>query len=295
MSGNIIEARESTVSGRLPVFIISFNRGEYLRQVIISYYQQTMPVDIIIHDNGSDDSCTLDVLSELEAEGIKVHRRPRIKSVDDLNLVDKTIGKYFGWFRKRSRYVVTDCDIDLSVARPNALEVYSELLDRFPQAECVGPMLRIEDIPESYPLFNRVMNRHIEQFWHMQPEQTKTRFGQCAFIKAQIDTTFAMHREGSKFRRMKRGLRVYHPFEAQHLDWYPDNLQEFYHKTSSAEISHWNNAAHDTEFGQEPLRFDQYNVVETTDEGSLIVCCRKVVIERLDHHNCTISLGACHR
>jgi glycosyltransferase involved in cell wall biosynthesis len=266
--------RDSTASGRLPVFIISFNRGAFLRQVIASYVRQTMPVDIVVHDNGSTDPFTLDVLADLQARGIIVHRRPPIKSARELSRVDRTVGNYFGWFRKRSRYVVTDCDIDLSSARPEALQVYSELLDQFPHAGCVGPMLRIADVPQNYQLFNHVMNRHIGQFWHRQPEWTQTRFGQCAFIKATIDTTFAMHREGSRFRRLKNGLRVYHPFEARHLDWYPDDAQHAYRQTSSAAISHWNNASQVKLFAHEPLRFDRYNVVETAGDGRLVVRCR---------------------
>ncbi len=258
-------------SKRLPVFIISFNRGIYLRQVIDSYYRQSLPVDVIVHDNGSDDPATLDTLSRLEKEGVAVYRRSKIDAVDDLNLVDKSIRSYFGWFRKRSQYVVTDCDIDLSIASPDTLEVYRELLERFPDAECVGPMLRIEDIPESYPLYNRVMNRHIEQFWHKQPEIIETRYGQCAFIRAQIDTTFALHREGSRFRRMKKGLRVYNPFEALHLDWYPHNLESAYQKSSSSEISHWNNTEQFSEYGGEKLRFDQYNVVDADKTGIIII------------------------
>ncbi len=122
-----------------------------------------MPVDIVVHDNGSTDPFTLDVLADLQAQGVTVHRRPAIKSARHLSRVNSTVRNYFGWFGRRSRYVVTDCDIDLSAARPEALEVYNELLDQFPDVACVGPMLRIEDIPPSYPLFNHVMNRHIEQ------------------------------------------------------------------------------------------------------------------------------------
>jgi hypothetical protein len=270
------ELKDSTVSRRLPVFIISFNRGVFLRQVISSYIQQTIPVDIIVHDNGSDDPCTLDVLAGLAAEGIDVHRLPPIKSARELSRVDRTVGRYFGWFRRRSRYVVTDCDIDLSTARPEALEVYSELLDRFPRVACVGPMLRIADIPETYHLFNHVMNRHIGQFWHRQPQRIRTQFGECAFISATIDTTFAMHRDGSRFQRLKKGLRVYDPFEARHLDWYPDDTQRAYRQSSSAAISHWNNVSQFAEFAREPLRFSQYNVVETAAGGELIVRCRNV-------------------
>jgi hypothetical protein len=138
-------------------------------------------------------------------------------------------------------------------------------------------MLRIADIPRGYPLFNRVMNRHIEQFWHMQPERTMTRVGECAFIKSAIDTTFAVHRAGSRFRRLKSALRIYHPFEARHLDWYPHDGQFAYHKSSSAAISHWNNASQFAAFAEETLRFDRYNIVEATDDGSLVVRCRKIL------------------
>jgi glycosyltransferase involved in cell wall biosynthesis len=265
------------VAARLPVFIISFNRGALLRQVIASYTRQTMPVEIVVHDNGSDDPATLDVLAELAAQGITIHHRPKIKSPDDLNRVDRTIRKYAGWLTgNRPRYVVTDCDIDLSPARPEALEVYSELLGRFPHVGCVGPMLRIADIPETYPLFNRVMNRHIGQFWHRQPQWTQTRFGQCAFIEATIDTTFAIHREGSRFRRLKAGIRVYHPFEAHHLDWYPSGPPSAYHRSSSPAVAHWNNASQSAAFAQEPLQFQRYNVVESADDGRLTVRSRKV-------------------
>ena len=158
----------------------------------------------------------------------------------------------------------------------DALAVYSELLDRFPQVECVGPMLRIADIPRSYKLFNRVMNRHIEQFWHRRPERVTTRFGECAVIEAPIDTTFALHREGSAFRRLKKGLRVYHPFEARHLDWYPQHGQAAYHRTSSAAISHWNNEAQFAEFADEVLRYDRFELVETDDHGRLIIRSRQI-------------------
>ena len=261
---------------RLPVFIISFNRGAFLRQVIESYGRQTMPVDIIVHDNGSTDPFTRDTLADLEAQGVTVHRRRPIKSVRQLDRVDRSVRDYFGWFRRRGRYVVTDCDIDLSAARPDALEVYHELLDQFPDAACVGPMLRIADIPPAYQLFNHVMNRHIEQFWQKQPEWTETRCGPCAFIRAPIDTTFAVHRDGSRFRRLKKGLRVYHPFEARHLDWYPDEGQQAYRQSSSAAISHWSNESQFAAYAREPLHFNRYNVVETAEDGGLVVRCRKL-------------------
>jgi hypothetical protein len=66
--------------------------------------------------------------------------------------------------RRPAPYVVTDCDVDLACTSPHAIAIYLTLLRLIPQAACVGPMLRIEDIPQSYPLFARVMNLHIAQF-----------------------------------------------------------------------------------------------------------------------------------
>jgi glycosyltransferase involved in cell wall biosynthesis len=264
------------MSDPLPIFIISFNRGDFLRRTIQSYLRQTMPVEIIVHDNGSDDPETLAILADLAQQGISIHRHRAITSPAELDLVDETIDKYFAGSTARGRYAVTDCDVDLTSARPDALQVYDYLLDRFAQADCVGPMLTIADIPENYPLFNRVMNRHIEQFWHQNPQMISTPFGDCAFIEATIDTTFAIHREGSRFRRLRTGLRVYHPFEASHLDWYPRPVQGHYHRSSCGAISHWDNAAQFAAFSHEALRYDRYKIVVEGEDGGLIVRCREL-------------------
>jgi len=88
------------------------------------------------------------------------------------------------------------------------------------------------------------MNRHVEQFWRHVPAITGTSFGPAAVLQATIDTTFALHRAGEPFRRLKAGLRVYEPFEAHHLDWYCDETgagASIYSESCSPLISHWNN------------------------------------------------------
>jgi hypothetical protein len=95
------------------------------------------------------------------------------------------------------------------------------------------------------------MNRHIEQFWRHLPTFTETSFGRTAVLAAPVDTTFALHRAGEPFRRLKSGLRVYEPFEALHLDWYydpSDELTRMYAETANRSVSHWNN----------PEKFHQY-------------------------------------
>jgi glycosyltransferase involved in cell wall biosynthesis len=256
----------------LPVFLISFNRGAMLRRAIHSIRRLDRTTDVVVHDNGSDDAATLAILDDLEGEGIQVYRNALIEHPDELNQVHNTVSQYFREREPGGRYAVSDCDIDLAVAHPRALDIYDELLDLFPDSDCVGPMLRISDIPRSYPLYNWVMNRHIEQFWGKVPEWTTTSAGLVAFQRALIDTTFALHRENTHFHRLKHGLRVYEPYEALHMDWYlPDIGSDPYSTTSSPAISHWNNVAEHDRHHSAELQHRLCYLVQPDSHGRLIV------------------------
>jgi glycosyltransferase involved in cell wall biosynthesis len=74
--------------------------------------------DIIVHDNGSTDAGTLLVLEELEASGLRVFRYPAIKYPDELNHVNYTVDAYFSDLTEPGPYVVSDCDVDMSIAHP---------------------------------------------------------------------------------------------------------------------------------------------------------------------------------
>jgi len=259
----------------LPVFLISFNRGDMLRQSVNGLRRLATPVDIVVHDNGSTAQSTLLELEALQREGITVVRAAPIDSPDDLNRVDDTVQGYFADWEEPARYAVSDCDVDLSSADDDVLEVYDELLNTWRRAECIGPMLRIRDIPADYPLFNRVMNRHIEQFWRHAPTFTETSRGAVAVLPAVVDTTFALHRAGEGFRRLKMGLRVYEPFEARHLDWYlggePSAEARGYARSSSPAVSHWNNDVENERHRDVPLDYQTYLVVRRTSGGTLEV------------------------
>jgi hypothetical protein len=242
-----------------------------LLDAIAGLRQLSRPTEIVIHDNGSTDVQTLAVLRQLERGGIRVFRRGQIASADALNNVNTTIQEFFLDWGAPQRYVVSDCDIDLSIADPRALEVYDELLTRFRDVHCVGPMLRIRDIPPSYPLYNRVINRHVEQFWHRIPEVVETSLGHAAYIKTAIDTTLALHRAGQPFRRLKTALRVYEPYEARHLDWYltDETAENEYAETSNPAISHWNNRVERDRYRWAPLEHRRFFCVRKSALGSL--------------------------
>jgi hypothetical protein len=123
-------------------------------------------------------------------------------------------------------------------------------------------MLTIADISRRYPLFNRVMTIHVQQFWRKEPLWTKVSGRKVAYLPAAIDTTFAVHRANQPFRRLKNGIRVYAPFEARHLDWYLQDAQAGeYHLKSSSHIAHWNNKQFLEEHASAPLRVNDYIIV----------------------------------
>jgi hypothetical protein len=246
----------------LPVFLISFNRGAALLRTIAGLRRQAHAVDITIHDNGSTDPATTAVLADLERDGIAVVRRGPIATQDELENVNGTIAAYADAHEPFPSYAISDADIDLSIADPNSLDLYQELLETHPTAECAGPMLRIRDIPAAYPLHARALNRHIEQFWHKSPCWFETSHGRIAAIEADFDTTLAVHRAGVPFRRLRRGLRVYEPHEALHLDWYPPWSEDAaYAATSNPAIAHWNNTVEAARHRGAVLEHDRYIVV----------------------------------
>ena len=229
----------SSCSGRVPIFVISFNRLADLVRSIQSYESLDTPVDVIIHDNGSTLPELRDYLAEQERAGRMVTFNAPLKSVDSLNSVNSSIEQYFGCPIPPRPFVVTDPDISLECARNDVLDVYNCLLGQSNVA-CVGPMLTITDIPLSYPLRDHAIQRHVDQFWHKYPETIRTPYGIVAYQYSAIDTTFALHRAGRRFARMSWAMRVYHPFEAKHLTWYrpiPPDLTSYYGYAEG--VSHW--------------------------------------------------------
>lgn len=263
-----------------PVFLISFNRGNMLQKVVASLKGLATPVDIIVHDNGSTDPVTLAVLHQMEMDGVTVYRYAAIESAEQLNQVNESVARYFDGWAEPIPYVVSDCDIDVSVAAGSLIDVLKSLLNRFPKAEWVGPMLRIRDIPKYYPLRNRALNRHIEQFWKHEPQLLVTDGKAVAYQHAPIDTTFALHRAGEAFRRLKSGLRVYEPYEALHLDWYisseANSEDRIYAATSHPSISHWNNLDETHTHQFTPLEFERFLLVRSEQDGNLTVCSQEL-------------------
>lgn len=231
------------VKKMIPIFIISCDRLKALEQSIRSYHDNIKtPFEIIIVDFGSTFIPTLKYLRNLEDKKIKVYWRERIFRKKRLHTISISIKDYFGNHPK-SNYVVTDPDIALDNVNGDILEVYTYLLEKLSQINVAGPMLRIDDIPDCYPKKKEVINW--EMRFHSKRKNTiQYKDNAIKYIFSRIDTTFGLHRIGSRFNRKKLAARVFSPYSARHLDWYldPGNLtpdQEYYMKHASGGITNW--------------------------------------------------------
>ena len=231
----------------IPIFIITCDRLVCLKESIASYnaYIKT-PFEIVIVDFGSTYQPTIEFLKQLEAQGTKVYWKDKIGVLGEFSRANDCIQDYFTT-HPESNYIVTDPDVALDNVKGDVLEVYSFLLEVNPSTCVVGPMLRIDDIPDHYPLktalVSGIMGLH-KQF-HSQPKYGITYKGSVlGYITAPIDTTFGMYRAGAPWRQLQNGIRVLAPYQARHLDWYvdPDNMttdQAYYTAHANPNIAHW--------------------------------------------------------
>lgn len=217
----------------IPIFIICKDRVTVLQKCIASY-EKLGDVEIIIIDNGS----TYPPMLEWQLQcPYKIYRNQPAGTTADIS---ESVGNIIEhWYKTNDSpyYIVTDPDIELESPSPKLLEYYADILDKEWTAMVVGPMLRIDDIPDHFCLKEEMKASHILQFWHKTPIEYK----ESKLQKASIDTTFGMYRKGYKFRRLSPGIRVYEPYMARHLDWYIDtsNLtdEQEYYMAHASEVS----------------------------------------------------------
>lgn len=227
----------------IPIFIIVHNHLEILKKSVESYekYIKT-PIKIIFFDVASTYLPTLKYLSEKEKQGYTVYHN----KINNHHHVLNAIKDYKCKHPELKYYVMTDPDIELYKVDGDILLVYTEILNKL-NVTSVGPMLKIDDLPDFYPLKKYVIEWHTKQFWSKEPKTFDYELKKVKYIDCRTDTTFQLcHYDNipSSFPHAN-SIRVYEPYSARHLDWYidPNNLtpcQLNYRKTTTS-ISHYNN------------------------------------------------------
>ena len=239
----------------MPIFIITCNRIKILKESMRSYYDHIKaPFEIVICDQGSTFKPTIEFLEKLESDGTIVYRwKENFNIGRKRNLrrnntgISENIQDYFKTHPK-SNFIVTDPDIFLDNVDGDILEVYAHILSVMPEIVAVGPILRIDDIPDCYPLKEKLLSSesgHAKAL--LKPRCTVGYKGrQIEYVSDRIDTQFGMFRAGTQWRRIKKGIeaiRTLAPYSAKHLDWYicPENLTEDqrYYMWYASTNTHW--------------------------------------------------------
>ena len=237
----------------IPIFIITCDRLTLLKKTMHSYRTQIKtPFEIVILDQGTTYPVTVEYLRWMEVAGVKVYRwlenpndgKKRNVKRNEQSVADN-IEDYFKT-HPASNYVVTDPDIMLDNVDGDILDVYTYLLREVPHIDVVGTMLRIDDIPDYFPLKAQLLSgkKGLHKNLNTRKVYTADFNGQkVQYIRAPIDTTFAMNRAGIRWKRLQSGIRTLPPYGARHLDWYvnpkampPD--QQYYMNCASAN-AHW--------------------------------------------------------
>jgi len=236
----------------IPIFIITCDRLEMLKRSLESYRRCIKdPFKIVICDQGSTFKPMIEFVRKLESDGITVFRwKENLNDGREKNLprndakIREDMQNYFQNHPK-SNYVITDPDIFLDNVGSDILEVYTYFLEKIPQINAVGPMLRIDDIPDSYPAKNFLISSSLHvKFNSAKVENIQYKDREIKYVFAPIHTSFAMYRKETKWGGYsKNAIRVLAPYSVKHLDWYvdPQKLtedQEYYMKHASRN-AHW--------------------------------------------------------
>ncbi len=233
------------MTGRIPIFVITFQRLEVLKKVIESYKIIKTPHKIVISDNASTYRPLIAYLKQLEQEGCKVFWNKKNSPFENVAANLKSYLKNCS--RKPRYYCVGDSDVMFAPGTSsNVLEVYKFLLHKY-RVSSVGPMLQINSIPYSYPARAIVMQRH-GKIWARRHHHTHFHGKRITFTRFPIDTSFSLYSARTPFpvthRSKLPAIRVHPPYESLHLDWYitADNISEdqrVYASTAKKGVSHW--------------------------------------------------------
>lgn len=212
----------------IPIIIINFNQLYYL-QKLVSFLIERNFKNIIIVDNKSDFPPLLDYYKQ-----IKNH--VTIEYMDDnyghkVFFRNKQLQQKYG----QGYYVITDADIVPNENLPaDFMSHMIKLLNsNMSKITKVGFALKIDDIPDHFPLKQKVMDWE-KQFWQHEVAP--------GIYDAIVDTTFAIYKPfyPSKFSHlhMLGAFRMAGNYTARHGGWYVNP------KIPTEEYLHYNKTSH---------------------------------------------------
>lgn len=221
-----IETAKADTPKSIPIIINNYNTLSYLHKMV-DYLEATGHSNIYVIDNNSDYKPLLSYYDNSSLRVFRCNQNIGYLALWETFIIDLFINDY---------YIYTDSDILPDKDCPTDFVAhFKKFLLKFPQIDKVGFSLRIDDLPQSYRLRDKVI-KHESQFW-------KHKYCEGLY-NAPIDTTFALYRPHSKGPAATTiGGRTEKPYTAHHLPWYTDhsNLtseQKYYYKSKKVS-THW--------------------------------------------------------
>ena len=213
-------------SGRYPVFIVCRDRLTPLLE-LISWLERVGQDEIYLVDNDSSYPPLLQYYRETKHQVVFLKENWGNTAVWRANLITM--------LGVTGKFIVSDPDVVPTEDCPDdAIDILSDVLDRFPDRVKAGFGIRIDDLPDHYPLKPKVLAWE-KQFW--------TNEIAPGLYDADIDTTFALYRAGVPWS-YGPSVRTGPPYLIRHTPWYvhPAHLsaeEAFYLEHADPAIHTW--------------------------------------------------------
>lgn len=194
-------------------------------KAMLDWIQRIPELEPIILDNGSTYRPTLEWYAQDPCRVISLN----------FNYGHKVLwssGLFYKEIKDDPYYIVSDPDFDMSTVPLDIVDVMKEGLQRYNTPKC-GPAIRIDDIPNEYPLKNQVLIWETP-FWQNPLESP--------YYAAPLDTTFALHDTTKCRDHIIGGVRIGEAYTTRHLPFYitPETIDEeiaYYFRHANTQVS----------------------------------------------------------
>lgn len=214
-------------SNDMPVFIICRDRLEPLKK-LVKWCEDEGLTRLIFIDNASSYPPLLKYLSITKYEVIYLranvgHTSPWASGAVQI-------------YANNHPFIVTDPDVIPIDESHGAVKFFCEILTRHPERRKAGFGLKIDDLPDYYALKSHVIAWE-KQFWISKIK------GENDVYDAEIDTTFAVYRQGSPYI-LGPGARTGGKYVARHEPWYINSSKisdeiQYYRNHADKKIGSW--------------------------------------------------------
>ena len=215
----------------LPIYIISFNRLEYLKSTI-EWLEKYGYKNIHIIDNKSTYKPLLEYYKNCKYKIFKMKKNYG-------RLVFYKCWKFI-FKRNLNLFILTDPDLyPIDECPNNFVEIFVKAMKQYPEYSKVGFSLKIDDLPNDYYLKNEVIEWESGLY-----KNVIHNYDGVLCYDSEIDTTFALNSPSMLMnkRNFYKAIRIGYPYQLRHLPWYQttknDELSQ-YLDTKPNDVSNW--------------------------------------------------------